>query len=1001
MLRRSSKRRSIKRRSIKSKRSSKSKRSIKRRSFTSKRSSKRRSITIKRSIKRSSKRRSSKRKKIYDGVVGEKRKFDEIVSDEFPNKIKLENYIDDIKLFYDKSFIDTICFFRVFKTNEIKNDTFDFIKELFNFDRNENMNAIHHNKSTILRSIIISGLYDEFEKLIDEIKTIKDEKTDTITLNCSKRESQYFKQQHKSLKLKNSKKTEIKNKINSFIGSIDISRFLEIIDDEEDPTKKIKAENIGFEIKKFIYYSACIDSQVRKYIMRHYLLHFIKSHAFSKYKNTVLDFSSTNEQLINSFLLKIGKYELIPYIYINITKNGNIKYSFSSCGETTLLNLLNYYFINDEGDFNIPDNLSGGIKKFYTIYHTMEKQLKDIEQTTKDWCEMVVSNLKKSYTEEMEVRLYNYDGDIHNNIKNIIFVLKTILNSTKNDIKEILIELKKITGEEDEEDEEDEEEYDEKDNDKIKIIGIDDNEIEFVLDERYIVNFRPGHGEIHIKNDEEDTFLYGMNINEDFCIIYDNVFKIDEWYEPEYYREMISRNVFEILNNIVTIDNPIINIYLSNMKYLYLSGHDASTLPETMFKLIKLKELDLSSNKLEKIPELIGNLINIEKLVLSNNKLIELPESIFKLDKLSTLILNSNNIEVLPNNIGNLSKLEKLILNDNNLTTLPDSIGNLSQLYELKVSGNKLTMVPDSIGNLTKLEHLSLGKLEGNTSVFNYQIYKNTNQLTKLPNSIGNLTELKELNLNNNNLGILPNSIGNLAELKELNLNNNNLTTLPYSIGNLTQLYTLELSKNQLTILPDNIGKLTELHGLSLSYNNLTMLPESIRNLTQLHSLNLSNNQLTILPDNIGKLTELHSLNLSNNQLTILPQSIGGLINLNLLYLTDNNLTMLPESMVTLTRLSWLKIFAEFDQTQPSTNQIKKLPDSIIKLIKWHVHRIRQMRPDIKIINLDSILEIHEETEPYPLFNLKVWIKLYNELKKNIELKNIELKNNELKNTSS
>jgi Leucine-rich repeat (LRR) protein len=837
----------------------------------------------------------------------------------------------------------------------------------------------------------------ENEKLIDEIKTIKDEKTDTITLNCSKRESQYFKQQHKSLKLKSSKKTEIKNKINSFIGSIDISRFLEIIDDEEDPTKKIKPENIGFEIKKFIYYSACIDSQVRKYIMRHYLLHFIKSHAFSKYKNTVLDFSSsTNEQLINSFLLKIGKYELIPYIYINITKNGNIKYSFSSCGETTLLNLLNYYFINDEGDFNIPDNLSGGIKKFYTIYHTMEKQLKDIEQTTKDWCEMVVSNLKKSDTEELEVRLYNYDGDIHNNIKNIIFVLKTILNSTKNDIKEILIELKKITGEEDEEDEEDEEEYDEKDNDKIKIIGIDDNEIEFVLDERYIVNFRPGHGEIHIKNDEEDerTFLYGMNINEDFCIIYNNVFKIDEWYEPEYYRQMISRNVFEILNNIVTIDNPIINIYLSNMKYLYLSGH-ASTLPETMFKLIKLKELDLSSNNLEKIPELIGNLINIEKLVLSDNKLIELPESIFKLDKLSTLILKSNNIEVLPNNIGNLSKLEKLILNDNNLTTLPDSIGNLSQLYELEVSGNKLTMVPDSIGNLTKLEHLSLGNT---SSLFYYQRYKNTNQLTKLPNSIGNLTELKELNLNNNNLGILPDSIGNLAELKKLNLNNNKLTTLPDSISNLTKLKILKLSDNNLRTLPDSIGNLTQLYTLELSKNQLTILPDNIGKLTELHGLSLSYNNLTMLPESIGNLTQLYSLELSNNQLTILPESIGGLINLNLLYLTDNNLTMLPENMVKLTRLSWLKIFAKFEQTQPSTNQIKKLPDSIIKLIKWHVYHIKKMRPDIKIINLDSILEIHEETEPYPLFNLKVWITLYNEFKKNIELKNIELKNNELKN---
>jgi len=115
------------------------------------------------------------------------------------NKIILKKYIDDIKLFYDKSFIDTICFFKIFKSNEINDTTFDFIKELFTFDRNQNINNIYYNKSTILGSIIISGLYDEFEKLIDEIKTL---------LNCSKRESPYFKQQHKGIKMIRSDKLE-------------------------------------------------------------------------------------------------------------------------------------------------------------------------------------------------------------------------------------------------------------------------------------------------------------------------------------------------------------------------------------------------------------------------------------------------------------------------------------------------------------------------------------------------------------------------------------------------------------------------------------------------------------------------------------------------------------------------------------------------------------------------------------------------------------------------
>ena len=106
--------------------------------------------SIKRSIKRKSikrrsiKRRSNKRRlnKIYDGMDSPTDSIPTIDNpiDSIPTKIKLENYIDDIKLFNDESFIETICFFRVFKSNEIKNDTFDFIKELFNFDRNENIN---------------------------------------------------------------------------------------------------------------------------------------------------------------------------------------------------------------------------------------------------------------------------------------------------------------------------------------------------------------------------------------------------------------------------------------------------------------------------------------------------------------------------------------------------------------------------------------------------------------------------------------------------------------------------------------------------------------------------------------------------------------------------------------------------------------------------------------------------------------------------------------------
>ena len=472
MLRRRSNKISIKRRSIKR---SSNKRSIK------KRSNKRR--TIKRSIK---KRSIKRKKKIYDGMDNP---IDSISS---TKKIKVENYIDDIELFYNKSFIDTICFFKIFKTNKKENDTFDFIKELFNFSRG-NINTIYHNKTNILGSIINSGLYDDFEKLIDEIK-IKE--TDGDILNCSKRQSPYFTQQHKG---KRNKKVHIKTKINYFIGDIDISRFLEINIIKEDEGKEDEEkEKKEFEIKKFIYYSICIDSQIRKYIMRHYLLHFIKSRAFFKYKDKLLNTSAneTNKKIINNFLMTIDKYELIPYGNVNITKNDKKKYSFSSCGETTLLNLLNYYFINYEGKFNIPGDVSDELKNFYVLYNTMENQLKNIDDTIKDWCEMVVSNLKKSHIEETEVNLYNYEGDIHNNIKNIIFVLKTILKSNGNDVKNILTNISKKEDEDEDEDE-----------NKIVIVFIDENTIEFKIDKKYTVRFEPGHGAIYL-NKKKKKILF-------------------------------------------------------------------------------------------------------------------------------------------------------------------------------------------------------------------------------------------------------------------------------------------------------------------------------------------------------------------------------------------------------------------------------------------------------------------------------------------------------------
>ena len=313
--------------------------------------------------------------------------------------------------------------------------------------------------------------------------------------------------------------------------------------------------------------------------MRHYLLHFIKSYKFSEYKDTILDdFSSdaTNQKIINNFLMKIGQYKLIPYMFVKVTKNDKKVYTFSSCGEATLLNLLNYYFINEKGEFIIPPTIgSKELKNFYFSYDTMNEQLVNAEKTITDWCEMVVSNL-----DDKDGNLYNtIDGDIHNNIKNINFVLKTILNSNENGIYDILNGIS--------------EEH------KIEIIKKNDNEIEFELDEKYLVFFRPGHGDIRFKNEEESVkiFLNVMNEEEDFSILYNNIFmKIN--YDRNYTNE-VSRIIVNL--NGAILHKSIIKIFLLTITELSLNNKKLETLPNTIVDLINLQELHLHTNNLETI----------------------------------------------------------------------------------------------------------------------------------------------------------------------------------------------------------------------------------------------------------------------------------------------------------------------------------------------------------------------------------------------------------------
>ena len=649
--------------------------------------------------------------------------------------IKLENYIENINLFYDKSFTYTISAFKMFKTNGIQNDTFDLIKELFNFHTEYNINEIFHNKFTVLAIIIINGLYDKFEQIIDSIKIISkgegyiESKIIDEVIDCNRRRSDSFdliKVQHR-LKLSEEQLNYLNNIITDDLNA-EINNFILDIKVNKKIRNKFITDSLKDEIKKFLYYSVCVESDIRKYIMRHYFLNFIKSNDFTDYKN-ILDITSTgkNKEIIDNFLMNIVEYKHLPYINLTFTKDDNIKYNFSSCGETTLLNLLNYYFINKKGDFNVTSEspYSANLIDFYSEYNIMEKQIKDVRKTTEAWLK-VVSNLKKSDVEEKDVRLYNSSGDIHNNLKNIIFVLKTILKKKDVDVEDVDVDVDVEDVDVDVyvedvdvdvyvEDVDVDVDVDMEDNNeinkilkkishehKLEIIKETENEIEFLLDNKYTVFFKPGHADILFKQVYINK-LEIKDINSDFGVLYNYVFsKID--YKDDY-TVQLSKKFIECCKS---IDKNILLSFFINIVTLNLSNNQLTALPDSIGKLTNLVILNLSYNQLKELPPDIGKLTNLTHLYISRNQLKELPPDIGKLTYLEHLWLDSNQLKELPPDIGKLTNLVTLNLSNNQLIKLPDSIGNLTDLITLNLNSNQLKELPPDIGKLTKLITLHL-----------------------------------------------------------------------------------------------------------------------------------------------------------------------------------------------------------------------------------------------------------------------------------------------------
>ena len=102
----------------------------------------------------------------------------------------------------------------------------------------------------------------------------------------------------------------------------------------------------------------------------------------------------------------------------------------------------------------------------------------------------------------------------------------------------------------------------------------------------------------------------------------------------------MKNNNFVIIfnNNKMTCVTILDKEYDINLKRLFISRSQLSSLPTIIGNLINLEELVLSHNKLSSLPAVIGNLINLKILDLSNNKLNSLHVAIGNLINLHTLM---------------------------------------------------------------------------------------------------------------------------------------------------------------------------------------------------------------------------------------------------------------------------------------------------------------------------------------------------------------------------
>jgi hypothetical protein len=356
--------------------------------------------------------------------------------------LHFDDFMADISYFNDLSLIKTIHFY-IKNKNLIESKLAILANLLFTIDANNNT-VLYFQKKTIVGFMLISNNFYKFKELLD----IFDENSE---INISHDEIT----QNKLTKNISFSSSEIYKIVKEFVDdNIDVPSILGLYkeyfclnyrtiktkditgikcEDKKPIIEQQIYEEIIIKLSYFVYYYIQIkdgtsiigenlnENETGKHlaniIINHYVLHFLKSDRAIVYniKLNIDDsrrYSSEEITLYNNFNnINEKKFKILPYLY----QFNHNKKQFTTCGETTLLNILNYCLIKSNGTFNTNKILNDDVRTFYR-----NKSINDMgkTETFKNWLD-IVSNLG--------FPVYNPAGDIHNNVKNVASVLNKLV----------------------------------------------------------------------------------------------------------------------------------------------------------------------------------------------------------------------------------------------------------------------------------------------------------------------------------------------------------------------------------------------------------------------------------------------------------------------------------------------------------------------------------------------------------------------------------------------